>query len=133
MLKIKNWFVSHKTVFQSWALYTSIAALAGYVIYHATGVDLSDAFATYMAFLLPVLVAFGIINDPGVRGKLGLETGMQWYQSKTVWAAIIALVAYTVKNLFGVDLGTYLNGLSDTLLPIMMMLGIVKSPALTTP
>jgi len=129
--RIKTWFVGHEAIFRSWALYVALASLAGYVIYQATGVDMSGAFTVYMGLLLPVLVAFGIINDPAVRSKLGLASGMRWYQSTTVWMALISLAAYTCKIVFGFDLGTYLNGLFDAALPIMMLFGIVKSTSLT--
>lgn len=132
LARIKLWFVEHKAIFRSWALYVAIASLIGYVIYQATGVDMSAAFTTYMGLLLPALVAFGIINDPAVRSKLGLADGMQWYQSATVWTALISLVAYTLKIIFGWELNGFLNGLFNATLPVLMLLGIVKSASLTS-
>ena len=46
--------------FKSWALWLSIAALVIYVVKISTGYDLDEL----SNLLLPVLVGFGIINNP---------------------------------------------------------------------
>lgn len=49
---------------KSWALWTSIAALAIYVIKVTTGYDLGPVWNELAELLLPVLAGFGIINNP---------------------------------------------------------------------
>lgn len=50
--------------FKSWALWVSIAALVVYVVKIATGYDLGPIWEELSNLLLPVLVGFGIINNP---------------------------------------------------------------------
>lgn len=50
--------------FKSWALWLSIAALVVYIVREFCGVDISDAVNGLLDVLLPVLVAFGIVNNP---------------------------------------------------------------------
>lgn len=50
--------------FKSWALWLSIAALVVYVVKTVWGIDVSDRVNDFMDVLLPVLVAFGIVNNP---------------------------------------------------------------------
>jgi len=50
--------------FRSWALWLSIAALVVYIVKEFWGVDISDKVNGLLDVLLPVLVAFGIINNP---------------------------------------------------------------------
>lgn len=54
----------YKTRFQSWALWTAIAALIVYVVKEFVGIDISDTVNGLLDVLLPVLVAFGIVNNP---------------------------------------------------------------------
>jgi len=49
---------------KSWALWLSIVALVAFVIKKATGYDLAPVFDEFMELLLPVLVGFGIVNNP---------------------------------------------------------------------
>lgn len=49
---------------KSWALWTSIAALAIYVVKVTTGYDLGPVWNELAELLLPVLAGFGIINNP---------------------------------------------------------------------
>lgn len=49
---------------KSWALWTSIAALAVFCVKEFGGIDVSDKVSGLMNVLLPVLVGFGIINNP---------------------------------------------------------------------
>ncbi len=50
--------------FKSWALWLSIAALIIYVVKISTGYDLGPIWDELSNLLLPVLVGFGIINNP---------------------------------------------------------------------
>ena len=50
--------------FKSWALWLSIAALAVFCVKEFAGIDISETVDGFMNVLLPVLVAFGIINNP---------------------------------------------------------------------
>lgn len=50
--------------FKSWALWLSVAALVIYVVKVATGFDLDPYWNELSDLLLPVLVGFGIINNP---------------------------------------------------------------------
>lgn len=53
--------------FKSWALWLSIAALVVYIVREFCGVDISDTVNGLLDVLLPVLVAFGIVNNPTDR------------------------------------------------------------------
>jgi hypothetical protein len=50
--------------FRSWALWTAIAALVIFVVKTATGYDLGPIWDELADLLLPVLMGFGIINNP---------------------------------------------------------------------
>lgn len=50
--------------FKSWALWLSIAALIIFCVKEFGGIDISETVDGLMNVLLPVLVAFGIINNP---------------------------------------------------------------------
>ena len=54
--------------FKSWALWTAIAALVVFCVKEFAGVDISDTVDGLLNVLLPVLVAFGIVNNPTDRG-----------------------------------------------------------------
>lgn len=49
---------------KSWALWVSLAALIGFCAKEFFGIDISDPIDGLLDVLLPVLVAFGIINNP---------------------------------------------------------------------
>jgi uncharacterized membrane protein len=49
---------------QSWALWTSIAALVVFCVKTFWGLDISETVNAFLDVLLPVLVAFGIVNNP---------------------------------------------------------------------
>ena len=53
--------------FKSWALWTAIAALVVFCVKEFAGVDISGAVDGLLNVLLPVLVAFGIVNNPTDR------------------------------------------------------------------
>lgn len=50
--------------FKSWALWTSLAALVVFCVKEFGGIDISDTVNGLLNYLLPVLVAFGIVNNP---------------------------------------------------------------------
>lgn len=57
---MKNVFVR----FKSWAVWVSIAALVVFCVKEFAGVDISATVDGLLNVLLPVLVAFGIVNNP---------------------------------------------------------------------
>jgi len=50
--------------FKSWALWTSIAALVVFAVKEFANIDISPTVNGLLDVLLPVLVAFGIVNNP---------------------------------------------------------------------
>lgn len=50
--------------FKSWALWTSIAALVVFCVKEFAGLDIGETVNGLLDVLLPVLVAFGIVNNP---------------------------------------------------------------------
>ena len=56
--------------FRSWALWTSTAALLVFCLKEFFGVDLSRTVNAFLDVLLPVVTAFGIVNDPTTRDHL---------------------------------------------------------------
>ena len=50
--------------FRSWALWLAIAALVVFCVKETTGVDISETVDEFMNLLLPVLIVFGIVNNP---------------------------------------------------------------------
>ena len=50
--------------FKSWALWVSIAALVVFCVKEFGGIDISDTVVGLLNVLLPVLVGFGIVNNP---------------------------------------------------------------------
>lgn len=50
--------------FKSWALWTSIAALIIFCVKTFANIDVSEEVNGFLDVLLPVLVAFGIVNNP---------------------------------------------------------------------
>ena len=50
--------------FRSWALWMSVAALVVYVVKTVWGLDIGGQVDGFLDVLLPVLVAFGIVNNP---------------------------------------------------------------------
>lgn len=57
---MKNFF----SRFKSWALWVSVAALVVFCVKEFGGVDISETVDGLLNVLLPVLVAFGIVNNP---------------------------------------------------------------------
>ena len=50
--------------FKSWAVLISISALVVFCIKEFAGIDISDTVDGFLNVLLPVLVSFGIVNNP---------------------------------------------------------------------
>lgn len=50
--------------FKSWALWLAIGALVVFCVKEFAGIDISDTVNGLLDVLLPVLVAFGIVNNP---------------------------------------------------------------------
>lgn len=50
--------------FKSWALWGSIAALIVFLVKTFSGLDISPEVDGLLNVLLPVLVGFGIVNNP---------------------------------------------------------------------
>lgn len=49
---------------KSWALWVSIAALVVFCVKEFAGIDISGTVDGLLNVLLPVLVGFGVVNDP---------------------------------------------------------------------
>ena len=56
--------------FKSWALWTSIAALIVFCVKEFAGLDIQPTVNGLLDVLLPVLVAFGIVNNPPDKDHL---------------------------------------------------------------
>ena len=56
--------------FKSWALWLSVFALIAFIVKKATGIDLGPFIDELAELLLPVLVGFGIINNPTDKNHL---------------------------------------------------------------
>lgn len=113
---------------KSWALWLALASLVAFVVLNATGIDISEPMNTGLNLLLPVLVAFGIINDPETRKRLLGEGDQKWYQSWAVWLALGSLFAYCARLFFHLDIEATVNAFLDALLPVVVALGIVNRP-----
>lgn len=50
--------------FKSWALWLAISALVVFCVKEFTGIDIADKMDGFLNVLLPVLVGFGIVNNP---------------------------------------------------------------------
>lgn len=53
--------------FKSWALWLSLASLVVFCVKEFGGMDISETVDGFMNVLLPLLVAFGIVNNPTDR------------------------------------------------------------------
>lgn len=59
-----------KEKMRSWALWLAIASLIVFCVKQFAGVDLGPVVDEFMNLLLPILVGFGIINNPNSRGSI---------------------------------------------------------------
>lgn len=50
--------------FKSWALWVAVAALVVFLVKQFTGIDIKQPVDDFMDVLLPVLIGFGIMNNP---------------------------------------------------------------------
>lgn len=50
--------------FKSWALWVAIAALVAFIVKQVSGVDIGETVDGLLNVLLPVVVGFGIVNNP---------------------------------------------------------------------
>ena len=55
--------------FKSWAVWLSIGALVVFCVKEFGGVDISSTVDGLLNVLLPVLVAFGIVNNPTDKSR----------------------------------------------------------------
>lgn len=55
---------------KSWALWVSIGALIVFVVKQIFGVDISETVNGLLDVLCPVVVGFGIINDPTTKDHI---------------------------------------------------------------
>ena len=55
--------------FKSWAVWLSIGALIVFCVKEFSGIDISGTVDGLLNVMLPVLVGFGIVNNPADRGK----------------------------------------------------------------
>lgn len=55
--------------FKSWALWVSISALIVFCVKEFSGIDISQTVDRLMDLLLPVLIGFGIVNNPTDRSS----------------------------------------------------------------
>ena len=55
--------------FKSWAVWLSLAALVVFCVKEFGGVDISDTVNGLLDVLLPLLVTFGIVNNPTDRSN----------------------------------------------------------------
>lgn len=50
--------------FKSWAVWLSLGAFITFVVKEFSGMDISSTVDGFLNVLLPILVAFGIVNNP---------------------------------------------------------------------
>lgn len=53
--------------FKSWAVWLSLAALVAFIVKSIWHIDIADWLDQFLNYLCPVLVAFGIVNNPTDR------------------------------------------------------------------
>jgi uncharacterized membrane protein len=56
--------------FKSWALWASVAALIVFCVREFAGIDIEPTVDGLLDVLLPVLVAFGIVNNPTDKSSM---------------------------------------------------------------
>lgn len=56
--------------FKSWALWLAIGALVVFCVKEFAGIDISGTVDGLLDVLCPILVAFGIVNNPTDRGSI---------------------------------------------------------------
>lgn len=63
---MKNFFER----FKSWPLWLALAALITFCVKEFAGVDISGTVNGLLDVLLPVLIAFGVVNNPTDRAHI---------------------------------------------------------------
>lgn len=53
--------------FKSWPLWLATAALLCFIVQQIWGLDINEQVNEFLTYLLPVLIAFGIVNNPNSR------------------------------------------------------------------
>lgn len=53
--------------YKSWALWLAVAMLIVFVVKEVSGVDIQPQVNGFLNVLLPVLIGFGIINNPNSK------------------------------------------------------------------
>lgn len=53
---------------KSWPLWLAMAALVVFLVKEFAGIDIEENANNFLTVLLPVLVGFGIVNNPNDRG-----------------------------------------------------------------
>lgn len=56
--------------YQSWALWLAVAALVVFCVKEFAGIDISKTVDGILNVLLPVLVGFGVINNPNSKTSI---------------------------------------------------------------
>lgn len=56
--------------YKSWALWLAVAALVVFCVKEFAGIDISKTVNGLLNVLLPVLVGFGIVNNPNCKTSL---------------------------------------------------------------
>lgn len=59
-----------KSRLKSWALWLAVAALVIFCVKEFAGIDVSEPVNNLLNVALPVLVGFGIINNPTAKGSI---------------------------------------------------------------
>jgi len=52
---------------KSWPLWLAIASLIVFCVKEFAGIDISEGMNNFLNVLLPVLVGFGVVNNPNSR------------------------------------------------------------------
>ena len=50
------------------------------------------------------------------------------FKSWALWLSVSALVVFLVKQFAGFDIGEFMDGLLDVLLPVLIGFGIINNP-----
>lgn len=56
--------------YKSWALWMSIAALVAYIAKTVANIDIAAWLDGLMNVLLPVMIGFGVVNNPNKKGRV---------------------------------------------------------------
>lgn len=59
-----------KGKFKSWAMWLALASFIVFCIKEFCGIDIGETMNGFLNVLLPILVGFGIVNNPNDRGGI---------------------------------------------------------------